>query len=50
MTHPSEESIRAACEEAGIKYEVYLDCAVKESVICRLIEALARRIEAEREA
>jgi len=44
VTQPSEESIRAACEEAGII------AGDAEGNAWRAVTALARRIEAEREA
>lgn len=49
MTQPTEADIRAACEEAGVRYQLYLD-AVDGSEARGLIRALARRIAAEREA
>lgn len=48
---PSEEAIRKACEEAGI-VPTWADLSqqLPDAVIPRLLTALARRIEAEREA
>lgn len=48
MTQPSEQSIRKACEEAGVKYvEDWRDWWAPR--MQDLVLALARRIEAERE-
>lgn len=49
MTQPSEQSIRKACEEAGVEYRFYEIGPEHgyQQPVRRLIEALARRIEAE---
>ncbi len=52
MTTPTEQSIRKACEEAGVPYVLYnlaLSSPVNTAFRQTLL-ALARRIEAEREA
>jgi hypothetical protein len=50
MTTPTEQSIRKACEEAGLPPELFAmvyDTTPRDVVIASLIAALARRIEAE---
>jgi len=53
MTQPKEESIRAACEEAGLPRfvcDAFLFIPPEDSQLYSAILALARRIAAEREA
>ena len=50
MTNPSEEAIRAACEEAGVDPDANVRSPIARQIIGKLVLALARRIDAEREA
>lgn len=50
MTHPSEQAIKAACEEAGVPYRKFVTLGPWAPSISLAILALARRIGAEEDA